>query len=198
MGRWKAATAPPRRPRERYVAEAAAAVLAPWSSFYVVTGSSAAALTGLMFVVITLVMGTERVRRNPDGTATFSTPTVFHFCAALFVSAVLIAPWHSFLYPGVVIGLGSLYALIYIGRVTLRSKRFTEYTPDLDDRMWYSILPFVAYIAILIGSIVLEINPRQALFAFGGGVLLLILIGIRNAWDVVTFLAIGGLDEPRE
>ncbi|HEY2474748.1 MAG TPA: hypothetical protein VGI19_08080 [Candidatus Cybelea sp.] len=178
------------------MAEPVSAILTPWTSFYIVTGSSAAALTGLMFVVITLVMGTERVRRNPDGTATFSTPTVFHFCAALFVSAVLIAPWHSFLYPGIVIGLGSLYALFYIGRVALRSKRFTEYTPDFDDWTWYSVLPFVAYIAILIGSIGLEISPHQALFALAFGVLLLVLIGIRNAWDVVTFLAIGGPEGP--
>jgi len=35
----------------------------------------------------------------------------------------------------------------------------------------------------------------QALFALAGGALLLIFIGIRNAWDIVTFIAIGGIDE---
>jgi len=45
---------------------ATAALLGSWSSFYVMTGSAAAALTGLMFVVISLTMG--RVRpNNRDG-----------------------------------------------------------------------------------------------------------------------------------
>jgi hypothetical protein len=57
--------------------------------------------------------------------------------------------------------------------------------------VWYTILPFVAYGAICAGAIGLAVAPRQALFALAGAVLLLIFIGIRNAWDVVTFLAIG-------
>jgi hypothetical protein len=68
-------------------------------------GSSAAALTGLMFVVITLVSGTERLRQSPDGISTFSTPTVVHFCAALLVSAVLSAPWRVIGHAGIVIAI---------------------------------------------------------------------------------------------
>ncbi len=58
-----------------------------WSNFYIITGSSAAALTGLMFVVISLATGSRFVRQAGDsnaGFATFSTPTVVHFCAAFF------------------------------------------------------------------------------------------------------------------
>ncbi|MBV8117920.1 MAG: hypothetical protein JOZ01_08060, partial [Candidatus Eremiobacteraeota bacterium] len=80
------------------MAENASALLVPWGSFYVMTGSSAAALTGLMFVVITLVMGTQRLTQSRDGVSTFSTPTVVHFCSALFVSALLAAPWHALTY----------------------------------------------------------------------------------------------------
>ncbi|HEX3369523.1 MAG TPA: hypothetical protein VHS56_08110, partial [Candidatus Cybelea sp.] len=93
----------------------AARFLLPWSSFYVVIGSSAAALTGLMFVVITIVTGNERVTQSQDGISTFSTPIVMHFCAVLFVSAVLIAPWHRMIFPGVLIGLLSLFEFAYLG-----------------------------------------------------------------------------------
>jgi hypothetical protein len=166
-------------------------ILAAWSSFYAMTGSSAAALIGLMFVVITLVTGTERRGRNPDGIKTFSTPTVMHFGAALFVSAVLNAPWGSLVYAAVSVGLAGIYGVALAVRVMRRTKRLTEYTPDLEDWVWYTILPFVAYGAICAGAIGLAVAPRQALFALAGAVLLLIFIGIRNAWDVVTFLAIG-------
>ncbi|HMD02335.1 MAG TPA: hypothetical protein VKG44_05155 [Candidatus Baltobacteraceae bacterium] len=172
------------------LAESASSVLTPWSSFYVMAGSSAAALTGLMFVVITLVTG-ERMPRSSDGVSTFSTPTVVHFGVALLVSAMLSAPWRSLVHPGVLLGLTGLYGVFYIMNIGLRARRLTTYQPDLEDWTWYTILPFVAYGAILAGGVLLPIIPVNALFSLAGGVALLIFLGIRNAWDVVTFLAIG-------
>jgi len=46
-------------------------------------------------------------------------------------------------------------------------------------------LPCLAY-----GAIALAAVPVQALFILAGGVMLLIFIGIRNAWDSVTYIAI--------
>ena len=176
--------------------ETAPSVLAPWSSFYIITGSSAAALTGLMFVVITLVTGVERARRSRDGISTFSTPTVAHFCAALLVSLILSAPWRSLVHPATLLGLTGLSGVVYVLGVMYRTRRVTAYRADLEDWVWYSILPFVTYGAILAGAIMLVAIPAKAPFALAGGVALLIFIGIRNAWDVVTFLALGGPHEP--
>jgi hypothetical protein len=178
------------------MAETASSVLGPWSNFYIMAGSSAGALTGLMFVVMTLVAGVERSQRNQDGISTFSTPTVAHFGSALLVSAILSAPWGSLVYPAVLLGLASLYAVAYVVRVWFRTKRFTAYRPDLEDWVWYSVLPLVAYLAILVGAFMLPAIPVNALFALAAGVLLLIFIGIRNAWDVVTFLAVKDPGEP--
>jgi hypothetical protein len=175
-------------------AEHAKWFLAAWSNFYVVTGSSAASLTGLMFVVITLVRGTERKPDHQDGIATFSTPTVLHFCAALLVAAILCAPWRTLMYPGVLVGLAGCYGIVYVLRIALRTTRLRTYVPDLEDRMWYIVLPLLAYGALVAGAIGLFTVPRAALFAFAAGDLLLIFVGIHNAWDVVTFLAIGGPD----
>ena len=154
------------------------------------TGSSAAALTGLMFVVITLVTRTQPAEEAHAGISTFSTPTVMHFAAVLLISAVLIAPWRSLVSPGVVVALMGLYGVVYILRVMHRTRRLTIYTADLEDWMWYTILPFVAYGAISAGAIALAAAPVQALFILAGGVVLLIFTGIRNAWDVVTYLMI--------
>jgi hypothetical protein len=62
--------------------EAAVSPLATWQNFYVITGSAAAALTGLVFVVITLIAG-ARVRGSSETLGTFSTPNVVHFGAAI-------------------------------------------------------------------------------------------------------------------
>jgi hypothetical protein len=178
--------------------EAASYVLGPWSNFYILAGSSAGALTGLMFVVITLVTDVERLRRSPDGISAFGTPTVAHFSAALLVSAILSAPWHSLLPPAIILGLAGLYGVVYICVAARRATRLTTYTPDLDDFVWYTIIPLVAYGSILAGAITLPYIPVKALFALAGGSLLLIFIGIRNAWDIVTFIAIEHPDKPSE
>ncbi len=159
------------------------------------TGSSAAALTGLMFVVISLVMGRERLRRAPDGIATFSTPTVMHFGAALLISGILVAPWHSLAVPAALIGIATLYAIVHVTRVAFIAKRLSTYVPDREDWICYTILPLVAYAASFGGALALPLAPVEALFAIATGTLLLVFIGIRNAWDIVTFIATGRADE---
>jgi hypothetical protein len=178
------------------MAESASSLLAPWSSYYILTGSAAGALIGLMFVVITLVTGSERLRKAPDGISTFSTPTVVHFGAALFVSAMLSAPWRSLLGPAILLGLAALCGVVYVARLAALTKRLDSYDADLEDWIWYTILPFIAYGAILAGAITLAKFPVDAMFALAAGVATLIFIGIHNAWDIVTYIVIGGPDEP--
>jgi hypothetical protein len=172
------------------MAETASSFLTAWSSFYTMTGSAAAALTGLMFVVISLVTGRERAEGTHEGISMFSTPTVMHLAAALLISAVLIAPWRSLLHAGVLTALIGLYGVAYILRVMYRTRRLSVYTADLEDWTWYTILPLLAYGAISAGAIALAAVPMQALFILAGGVVLLIFVGIRNAWDIVTYIAI--------
>lgn len=67
------------------------ALLTSWENFYVIIGSASAALTGLMFVVITLIAGTEMQKGN-ETLGAFGTPTVVHFGVALFVAVLISAP----------------------------------------------------------------------------------------------------------
>jgi hypothetical protein len=166
--------------------------LSAWSNFYVMTGSSAAALIGLMFVVITLVVGEERARRSPEGITAFSTPTVLHFSSALLVSAILNAPWKSLGPPGTLIGIVAICGAAYVLRATYIAARVETYTPDAEDWTWYTVLPVIAYGVFLASAIAVHLGHVGALFGFGGAAIMLIFIGIRNAWDVVTFLATGG------
>lgn len=165
-------------------------VIASWSNFYVIIGSSAAALTGLVFIVITLVAG-ERTETTDDGLRTFTTPNVAHFCAVLFVSAVLVAPWPRSLVPAaVLLGIAGLYGIVYVGRVMFLATRLKRYSPAIDDWIWYVIVPGIAYAAIAVGAILLPMAPPRALYVVAAGALLLIFTGIRNAWDVVTWIAV--------
>jgi EamA domain-containing membrane protein RarD len=66
------------------------ALLADWNNFYVITGSAAAGLTGLTFVVIALAADTKRV--NAKGLRAYVTPIIVHFCAVLTLAAYLSVP----------------------------------------------------------------------------------------------------------
>jgi hypothetical protein len=163
--------------------------LTAWDNFYVIAGSSAAALTGLMFVVVTLV-ASDRDQPTREGFATFSTPTVLHFCAAFLVSVTFAAPWHRLYEPAAILAAASLYGLGYLAGIIRRTIRQTAYQPDFSDWSWYAALPVVAYLAILAGSVLLLILPTFAMFVLGVSVVLLIFIGIHNAWDVVTYITL--------
>ena len=113
--------------------QSASTVLVPWSSFYVMMGSSAAALTGLMFIVITLVTGSERVRKSSGGISTFSTPTVFHFGAALLASAVLSAPWKHLAPPAWMLAAAGLAGTTFVVRIMFRTRTMTGYSADAED-----------------------------------------------------------------
>jgi hypothetical protein len=169
--------------------ETASSVINEWSNFYVITGSSAAALTGLMFVVITL-MADNASGTSDEGIATFSTPTVVHFCAALLVSAILSAPWPSLVHPAVLLGLAGLFGTAYVFHVIARTRRFIVYRPGIEDWFWYTMLPLIAYLAIVAGAMLLPSIPTYALFALAAADMLLIFVGIHNAWDVVTYIAV--------
>lgn len=165
-------------------------MLSGWANFYVITGSGAAALTGLMFVVITLVSQNRAQRRSNAGISIFSTPTLVHFGEALYVSAILTAPWRVALHASVAVVIGALYGLCHVSYVAARTRRVTEYKPQLDDWAWYAVLPLIAYLLLLAGAVRFVFAAHGGPFVIGAGVLLLLFIGIHNAWDVVTYLTL--------
>jgi hypothetical protein len=172
-------------------------MVAAWESFYVIVGSSGAALTGLQFVVIALVSET-RGQSSSDQIDAFATPTIVHFCAVLFISAVLSAPWPRLAGPQIALGLAGLVGVIYAFITMRRARRQTGYKLVLEDWIWHTFLTLVAYAMLLAGGIELESHTEASLFAIGATSVLLLFIGIHNAWDTVTYIAVErmGADHP--
>jgi hypothetical protein len=162
--------------------------LIAWESFYVIVGSSGAALTGLQFVVIALIAETNAAGGLKE-IAAFGTPTVVHFCAALLVSAILSAPWSTLASPGAALAICGAAGITYSAVVTFRARQ-TGYRPVLEDWIWHVVLPFLVYAGLLVAGIVLARHPAPALFVVGAGSLMLLFIGIHNAWDTVTYVAV--------
>lgn len=163
--------------------------LTTWQNFYVIIGAAAATLTGLMFVVVTL-SASVRASGSSEGIATFSTPSVVYFCTALLVSAMLSAPWQALWQASLLLGLCGLAGITYAMIVIRRTLRQNAYQPVLEDWIWHATFPLVSYTTIFVAAIVLISNPVPALFGVGAAMVLLLFIGIHNAWDNVTYITV--------
>ncbi len=127
-----------------------------WENFYVIVGSSAAALTGLQFVVV--VLGAEAVSS-----------------AGLALGASGVA--------------GILYMLVVIKRARGQAAGQKGYKPVMEDWLWHTAFPFIAYVTLLVASITLRQDPLRSLLVIAATALVLLFDGIHNAWDAVTYIA---------
>jgi hypothetical protein len=163
--------------------------LTAWTNFYVIVGSSAGALTGLTFVVITLTAQIQQGAAN-QGISAFTTPTVVHFAVTLLIASLLSAPWPTLAPPAILLGLCGFAGLLYTAIVIRRQLRMEDYQPVVEDWLSYAAGPFLAFAALLVAAILLPGNPVVALFIIGGVMALLLFLGIHNAWDVTTFIVV--------
>lgn len=179
--------------------EWARAALAPWANYYVITGSAAAALTGLQFVVQTLIA--QRDVPAPTGgadehaVAAFGTPTVVHFASALLLSAGLSAPWPSLAGLRLVLLAAGIGGLVYAGVVLRRARRQTAYRPVMEDWVWHIALPAGAYGGVAAAAALVR-DSEAALFVIAAMTLLLLCVGIHNAWDTVAYLTADAQSAP--
>jgi hypothetical protein len=158
-----------------------------WANFYVIVGSSAGALIGLQFVVMTLIANRLLTGNDAQAGDTFSTPAVVHFGVVLLLSAVATAPWDGIAGVATLWGLVGLGGVAYVAVVARRMRRQTAYRAVFEDWLFHVLLPFAAYAVLGVSACVAYSQPRPALFLVGAAALLLLLIGIHNAWDIVTY-----------
>ena len=161
--------------------------LAGWENFYVIVGSSAGALIGLQFVVMALVANLPRAPNSAQAGAAFATPNIVHFGATLLLSAVLCAPWHGVGGPASLLGLLGLSGVLYVIVVARRMRTQSAYQPEFEVWLFHALLPFAAYVALAVSACVGLAHAREALFGVGAAALLLLFVGIHNAWDAVTY-----------
>jgi hypothetical protein len=169
--------------------------LEAWQNFYVIVGSSAGALTGLQFVVAALVANTHNSRAFATTSSAFATPTVVHFSFVLVLSAILAAPWGSIGRPMFVIGGAGIGGLIYTTIVASRANRQNEYRPVAEDWLFHVLLPACAYATMAAAAMMSRAHIQGALFSVAGAAILLLIIGIHNAWDTVTFIVARQVEE---
>ncbi len=162
--------------------------LSEWGNFYVITGSAGAALTGLQFVVIAL--RTEAVSEAGEpAVRAFATPNVLHFCGVLLVAALLSMPRQAATTLALCLGATGIAGLVLSAWVVIQARRQSAYAPVLSDWIWHVALPVVAYASLAGAAGAMLRRPEVALDLVAAASLLLLFIGIHNAWDSAVWIA---------
>lgn len=163
-------------------------MLSEWHEFYALLGTAAAALVALLFVAVSIatdVLTTEpESRRN---TATYMTPVVFHYANILFLCLIALIPsqtWESFSIVIAAASIGSFgFSLLVMVRVHRNS------ISDFSDRLGYGAVPMLCYATGLVSSWLILKEEPAGLNLLAAAALALLVVNIRNAWDLMISLA---------
>ncbi len=161
-----------------------------WDNFYILLGSAAGALIGLLFIVVTLTAGMDR-EQALRGPSRYMTPTVVQFTAVLLVSAIASAPIAAAVQRGALLVLALVllaWALVNVWRMFLHP--LGGQPSHWTDPWFYAAAPAVSYAGLAAAG---TLGPPLAVGALAAAMLVL---GVRNAWDLITWIAPGGPQRP--
>jgi uncharacterized membrane protein len=160
-------------------------VFEAWRDFYLLQGGAAATLVALLFVAVSVGIGYLTTKRLRDARA-FMNPVVGHFTAVFAASALALAPSRMPALFLLAVSGGAAAGIVYS---VVATRRVMKPTNDRTDRMACGLVPALAYATIIAAMWLIWSG-----FAFGADVLaaalllLLLIVNIRNAWDLTVDL----------
>lgn len=161
--------------------------LADWHDFFMLLGTAAGTLVGLLFVAATVGSGVFSMDRRAP-LRVFLSATVVHFSSVLVVSLIILLPLASWpLLGAIVLGCG-VVGLGYTG-LALRDSVRDGLIANLDweDRTWYGILPIIAYVAEGTAGVTVACGNAAGCAGLAASMGLLLVVGIHNAWDITVW-----------
>jgi hypothetical protein len=165
-------------------------ILKGWREFYLLMGTAAATLVGLMFVVASIGAGLF-TDAHKDMMKAFITPTVIHFCVVLFVCLAALAPSLTSVALAIVAAAAVLIGIGYSCTAEVRILKRYVSTTTLGDRLWYAPIPIVGYLilaAAALSQLVHASLPDVEWIAFA--LCIILAAGVRNAWAITLWVAV--------
>ena len=157
-------------------------LLKEWHEFFLLLGTAGATLLALLFVAVSLGAGFLSDERA-SATRAFFSPVIVHFSVAFFVSAVALVPHHGPSFFAAVIALSAAAGLAVSLYVTVQLMRH-DWTNYMQDHLSYGLLPSASHIALIAAAAMLWVDNKYAVDVLAGALLVLLLVNVRNAWDL--------------
>jgi len=162
-------------------------VIRPWHEFYALLGTASATMVALLFVTASIASGVFTTgRRAPM--RVFLSATIVHFSSVLAASLIILAPIQSRSLLAPLLLACGLFGLVYCAlrwRDTIHDGLHASI--DLEDRAWYIFLPVAAYLLEIGSGGLLLYRTQAACVALAVAMSMLLVIGIRNAWDITVW-----------
>ena len=162
-----------------------------WQDFFLMAGSAAAVLIGLIFVVISLMQ--DRSRSTVlAGAKLYMGPIVLGVSFVLVLSAAALAPGMSHCAFAAITGAVALWGLAR-GIISLlgirRLRRIDNDPPHWTDEWFYGAAPVAVYAALGVVGIAFWQDWRWADYGLAAVLTAMLLLAIRNEWDLITWSA---------
>jgi hypothetical protein len=159
-----------------------------WHDFFILLGTACATLVGLMFIAVSIGASIFKEENRPALDA-FLGPTIVHFTSVLVLCILAIVPSHNWLSLACLAGLIGVAGFIFSSRIWFRITR-SGYELDHTDRFFYTVFPAIGYLVVLMAATLLYEQSEWGLDTAALGLILLLLAAIRNAWDMMVWIAI--------
>jgi hypothetical protein len=156
-----------------------------WHEFYELLGTAASTLVALLFVAVSVGVGLLTTERAGP-TRLYLSPIILHYASVLFISLIIMIPTLGNRMLGAIIGLCGTVGLV--GSVVITVRLFRDSKSEFVDRFAYGAWPFVAYAGVAAAGVFIIMSSPRAPIILAASLLLLLLVNIRNAWDLtITF-----------
>lgn len=161
-----------------------------WDNYFVLLGTASGGLIGLLFVVVTLTSGQERSRAL-WAAGIYMTPIAVHFGAVLSISAATLVPRLTPQEVAVLIAIFATLGFIAAARTShgIFTLRSSGDPPHWSDLWGYGVCPAAVYLLLEAEAAAVWLRTPWAPYALAALLLILLLLAIRNAWDLITWMA---------
>ena len=159
-----------------------------WENFYYLMGSAAAGLIGLMFVAVSLTRNFDPEKAE-RGQRLFMTPTVMQFALILAIAGLALAPKLTPQMHRFAMGAVAAWGLAYTAPSAWRLVREQDAAAHWTDFWFYGFAPVAIYIVFETAIIDWLLPQDLACNLMALSLLALLMASIRNAWDLVTWIA---------
>lgn len=164
--------------------------LASWHDFYLLVGTGAFTLIGLMFVAVTF--GAHLMtQKNLVIARAFLDPTVIHFVQVLVISGIALVPGMGHeLFGGLLVAVGVLSLLVLVQvHEGLRTAQDQYNDMELADWVTGFIIPLVVYIGF-VGCGIAFWMGQMAFSLLAVLTIIILLISIYSAWELILWFAV--------
>lgn len=174
-----------------------AALVGSWHDFFVLIGTASATLVGLMFVAVSITAGymTEELR---PGLSVFLSPTILHLASILVICLAALLPTNDAGIGALVVAIG-VAGFAYAVRATIGVERFLrdpDSRIDREDRFFYGALPPACQLFVIVGATLVMRGAPSGPWVLATALVALLLLCIRNAWDITVWAVIRRQDAP--